>query len=817
MRTQIPGSYLKSFIICIYLSIFGASGQSAFDVYSFKIPDGYKAERTDQSLILSAPDGKLSILLLPSKPYTDIAYTEFGNDWAQYVTSKYSVLGFPNRTTSPFLNQWEMTTGQAKVFNDEVTLWIQLRNFTREGKKATILFFAVDDKQQETIKTFINDLRLNDTTSELPSKLNTTDNTGQNIGAPQNVIHEGFEIWMRIKIGAWNMSNGVYGGNYYDLSKNRMGYTILFPDGSYTGDEIPGKGFIGFSRNAPEASGYTWGKYIKQGNTLSLKSDYEDTKLVFRAADVLENSSSSFLYYKCKMVDGLRLNGSWSYVPNSENDPYYDEPGCRQVIYFKDDMTFDDRGIFVSDCNYPNRYPQDAPGKGIYSISNFTLILRYEDGRVVHKSFTGALMNDPFINNDIIYIGGNNFFRRKKAEARSIPEANQEKATVKYNAGFQTYGNFKYRIPGGWISKESPQFLELYPSSLKEKEMFSVLLLKGKTSSSSLSSELENIWNEFADMLGAQKLNQVNGKYYNEEEGGKTLAGWEYISGNGSIRSNGDFFVHAYIIRANDKTERVIVLAKEIRLNGVQSNIDPTVHHYPYYVAITDFIFNLGFVNLPGRDALKPSFRGPGVLGVWAGIGFMGGQLESTYVIFFNNGQVYYGSRFPINGLYELDTYADKERVSRYWGTYVFRDGKGTVTMPYGTFPFRIENEKLLLKPISEEHNYIRITDVDNVRLNGTWMINDENDLPATITFSPDGTFNDKGALRVLDHSLYQYYSIADGGGSGKYFIRDHSLLFNYNDGRVLMIAFPGREFTAGNQSPEKLILSFNEDILIKQ
>jgi hypothetical protein len=137
--------------------------------------------------------------------------------------------------------------------------------------------------------------------------------------------------------------------------------------------------------------------------------------------------------------------------------------------------------------------------------------------------------------------------------------------------------------------------------------------------------------------------------------------------------------------------------------------------------------------------------------------------------------------------------------------------------MPYGTFPFRIEDEKLVLKPISEEHKYIRIPDVDNVKLNGKWMITGENDLPYTITFNPDGTFLDKGALRVLDHSLYQYYSIADGGGTGKYYVKDRTIIFNYNDGREIKIAFPGREFTPGNQSPEKLILSFNEDILVKQ
>ena len=818
-RTKKSGYKLMAIFIFIYFSMFRMSGQDTFDVYSYRIPEGFKVDKTDQSVILSSSDGTLSILLLPSKPCTDIAYTEFGRDWTLYVTSKYSVLGFPNRIVTLFPGDWEMTTGQAKVFNDEATLWIQLRNFTKQGIKATVLFYAVDDKQQETIKGFIDNLKLSDKNEsyELLSGLNSAGNTTHGINAQLNDNKPGVEIWMRIKMGGWNMSGGYYTGNYYDLSKNKMGYTILFPDGSYTGDEIPRKGFLGFSRLAPESSAYSWGNYIKEGNILLLKSDYGDLKLNFRSDDVLENPSSTFLYYKCKDVDGLRLNGSWSYIPNSEKDPYYDEPGCRQVIYFSDDMKFDDRGAFVSDCRYPDRIHEDAPGKGTYRLNNFTLILEYDDGRIVHKSFTGALMNDPFINSDIIYIGGINFFRRGKADRQSSPLSSQANVTEKDHEGVQKYGNFRYKVPPGWITKESPQFLELYPASLKDKEIFSILLLKGKTSSLLLQTELEHTWDEIAAMLGAQKLKQVNGNFYNEDETGKTLAGWEYISGHGSIRSNGDFFVHAYIIKANEKTERVIILAKEIWLDGVRNNIDPTIHHYPYYLTITDFIFNLGFDSFPSKELAKPSIKGTGITGVWSGLGLMGGQLKTTFLIFFTNGQVYYGSRFPVTGLNGLDTYADKERSPRYWGTYEFKDGAGIIKMSYGTFPVRIEGNNLIVRPVSEEHKFIRMPSFDGLKLEGKWMIEGQNEQPVSVTFRKDGTFIDEGALKVLDHSLYEYYSIADRGGSGRYLIADHTVIFNYSDGRILKIAFPGTGIDPGNPSPKELILSFNYDVLVLQ
>ena len=96
-------------------------------------------------------------------------------------------------------------------------------------------------------------------------------------------------------------------------------------------------------------------------------------------------------------------------------------------------------------------------------------------------------------------------------------------------------------------------------------------------------------------------------------------------------------------------------------------------------------------------------------------------------------------------------------------------------------------------------------------------MITGENDQPFTVSFSQDGNFTDNGALKVLDHSLYQYYSLADGGGTGTYCVIDHTMIFNYSDGRVLKIAFPGIEYDHANLSPDELVLSFNEDVLKKQ
>lgn len=383
--------------------------------------------------------------------------------------------------------------------------------------------------------------------------------------------------------------------------------------------------------------------------------------------------------------------------------------------------------------------------------------------------------------------------------------------------GAQTFDNFIYTLPQGWASKSSAQNIELYPQQLKPHESFSIILLKGRTSAASLQQELASCWTEFANMFGGQMLNEVSGGNYNTDEISKTDAGWEYIAGHGSLRKGNDYFVHAYVIKVKDRIEKVIVLSKEIRLDAMRSNIDPTRHHYPYYVTVTDFIFNLRFANLQSPELKKATLKGNQITGVWGGIGFGAGRLRMTYAVFFSNGQVFYGDPFPVNGLLNLDTHAEKERAKRNWGTYTFENGKGTAKMLYGSFPIRLEGDKLVFAPIKEEHKFIRMPSVDDVKLNGKWMIKGVNDQPFFITFKSDGTFIDNGALKVIDHTVYNYYSTADGGGYGSYSIKDHTIVFKYSDGRVLAIAFPGLQFTPGNMSPNELVLSYNNDTLIKQ
>jgi hypothetical protein len=139
------------------------SAQRQFDVYSFTLPKDFKSQMSSGSLVLSAPDDRLSILLIPAKPAARSASEEFDADWTLFVGSKYPVLGSVDKKISEFSNGWRMARGQAFVQNGEQRMWMQVRTFTKAGRKATAICFAVDDQFEAAIRGFFDTLSLPDT------------------------------------------------------------------------------------------------------------------------------------------------------------------------------------------------------------------------------------------------------------------------------------------------------------------------------------------------------------------------------------------------------------------------------------------------------------------------------------------------------------------------------------------------------------------------------------------------------------------------------------------------------------------------------
>jgi hypothetical protein len=105
---------------------------------------------------------------------------------------------------------------------------------------------------------------------------------------------------------------------------------------------------------------------------------------------------------------------------------------------------------------------------------------------------------------------------------------------------------------------------------------------------------------------------------------------------------------------------------------------------------------------------------------------------------------------------------------------------------------------------------------VDGATFNGTYVLSAVNGKIPAITFSSDGRFTDNGAIKVLYHEYVDCLNPALAPGSGTYEVRDYTVLFTYSDGRRIKLAFLGAEYSRSNPSPASLLMSFNEDKLIR-
>ena len=216
------------------------------------------------------------------------------------------------------------------------------------------------------------------------------------------------------------------------------------------------------------------------------------------------------------------------------------------------------------------------------------------------------------------------------------------------------------------------------------------------------------------------------------------------------------------------------------------------------------------------------TIKGDGVIGLWEGTiqstgAATGVRLEVFSPIFFTNGQVYFGNKFPTEGLDELNTRIPPELYPRNWGTYSFSNGSGNLKMLFADIPFRMEGNKLIVTKNQRDWPFYKLNSVDGARFNGTYKMSESYEMIPAITFTGDGQFTDNGVVRVLYHDGNVCVNPGAKPGSGTYEVKNHTVLFNYSDGRKVKIAFMGTEYDKSNPSPPILRMSFDDNPMYRQ
>jgi hypothetical protein len=267
-----------------------------------------------------------------------------------------------------------------------------------------------------------------------------------------------------------------------------------------------------------------------------------------------------------------------------------------------------------------------------------------------------------------------------------------------------------------------------------------------------------------------------------------------------------------------NRLERVAALTNWVSLPYQESPIQ----HPPYADAFSLFVFGLKFKNHPEPVFPEPSLKGEGIVGVWSGLSMrvdaLRGDLEwkGTTLALYTNGMVFYSAKLQTFA-FAMSPYIAREVTPRWWGTYTFDKGTGTIKMIYGDVAMEQQGESLVLTSNKTPHKFGRLPSVDGTRLEGTWGFDEGNGKISKITFTEGGRFSDQGALHVLEHSLYKLKSMTGKPGEGTYEVKNYTFYFHYSDGREFSTAYLGGGAAKGDLKPATLTLSFNHDTLKRQ
>ncbi len=396
----------------------------------------------------------------------------------------------------------------------------------------------------------------------------------------------------------------------------------------------------------------------------------------------------------------------------------------------------------------------------------------------------------------------------------------------------EKFGKLIYTVPAGWKLTKYQNCALITPSTLPAKEFLGIQVMEPVIFSGKISEALRECYNKTCTELQVTQMNEVSAGNYSALEPKISFKGWEYIRCSGGIQVNNgtsypdEYGLELFVIKINNRYERIAVIKSRNTCNGLS-------RYYPSdrldtKNVIEEFLFSLKFDDWKDPVVKKGIAIDDGAGGVWQGLSMsvgiakpgaeLGAELDVKHLILFSNGQAYFGKYFPAEGLDQLNTWIKAENNRRDWGTYSFSNGKGVLKLPYAEIPLRMEKNKLVITTNKTDHAFIKLSGVNYVKLDGNYIMNEWNGTIPAISFTMNGKFNDKGAIRILYHEYVDCLNPALLPGTGTYEVKNHTLIFNYNDGKKIRIAFTESAFDKKNADPSSILtLSHNHDVLRRQ
>ena len=380
----------------------------------------------------------------------------------------------------------------------------------------------------------------------------------------------------------------------------------------------------------------------------------------------------------------------------------------------------------------------------------------------------------------------------------------------------ESFGHMLLPSLNGWKIEKYSNATIFTPADISTGQYLEVRIMVSKPFTGTMQQAMAESWNDALHDLEAAKA--YDGNPYDIITEKVSYKGWNYIRARGTFKANASelnrYDMHLFVVKLNNRIERIAVWGL---MNINHGDYSPWVNPI-YQHAIEDFFYSIKFDDWKDPAIANGTVKSENIFGLYEGLKLSGGTLDGQYTMFFPNGQIFNGPKFPLQGFYGINTWVEAELRTKYWGTYTLQNGKGMIKMGYGNIPIKVSGKDLIVTTQNTEHKYEKVPSVDDAVFNGTYgFTGDFGGKNPTIKFTADGKFIDYGALDILNHQTTDPFNITRDPGSGTYKVKDFTLIFDYTDGRHLQLVFMGEGFNKNNPSPPSLTMSFNNDIVYKK
>jgi hypothetical protein len=303
-------------------------------------------------------------------PSQDFAYV-----WKTLVQNTFKAGGNPEKETTQ-AKGFTMIQGGELIDYEGTKAIALLTTVSGKGKVISLLAIMNDAKYSPDVQNFLGEMDIDIKESSKPiqsSNANIPTNVSSG-SSDSNFSNQGIEgVW--VGFGARLLND-----------RAKWNWRVFFGNGkSLVG--LPDRGFYNFNygSDAKEyASTYTYsngsGKITYPGGQF-----HDDIKFSQQNILIIDGLE----YRKCLPVTGLKLNATFSYY--LPNDPVINTlpAGQKPRITFSQNGRFQDDGLFFSMLkDFTKGEEFNRSGVGGYELKEYSIILKYDDGRVRQESFT---------------------------------------------------------------------------------------------------------------------------------------------------------------------------------------------------------------------------------------------------------------------------------------------------------------------------------------------------------------------------------------------------------------------------------------------